>query len=250
MGCAVLTAALFVLFPPPASAQPPAARPEEPPKNLQVLPKNLTRRQVIDIMRGFTAALDVRCQFCHVAKDPEDFSTFDFSSDDKEEKRNARVMIRMVRAINSDYVSKVAMPGSPEVRCATCHHGQTHPQTTEDALAHELAEGGAARALVRYQELRGKYYGRAVYDFGPDPLAILGQRLAREQKLADAAEILEYNARQYPDSTRTLAILADVHSAAGNRAAAIATLERLLELEPDDARAKQRLEELSQPDAK
>jgi len=63
-----------------------------------------------------------------------------------------------------------------------------------------------------------------VFDFGPDPLAMLGGRLAREQKLADAIAILQFNARQFPDSQRTLGILADVQAANGDKASAIATL--------------------------
>jgi hypothetical protein len=252
-GVLTLAAVTLVAQAPPAQAPAPAPpsaaapRAEEPPKNLQVLPKDLTRRQVIDIMRGFTAALDVQCTHCHYAKDPKDFSTIDFASDEKEEKKTARVMLRMVKTINDEYVSKVAMPSSPEVRCFTCHHGQTRPRTLEDSLAPALAEGGAKQALARYAELREKYYGRAVYDFGPDTLARMGQSLAREQKLADALAILEFNAQQYPDSARTLAVLADVQAASGNREGAIATLKKLLALEPDDARTKQRLEELSKP---
>ena len=228
--------------PPPNS---PGARPEEPPKNLQVLPKTWSRREVIDVMRTFTAALDVECTYCHAAKDPKDFKTIDFASDEKEEKKTARLMLRMVKTINDDYVSKVAMPGDAPVRCSTCHRGQTHPQTLEDALADSLAEGGAAKALVKYKELRDKYYGRAAYDFGPDSLAMLGGRLAREQKFADAISILQYNAQQYPDSQRTLGILADAQAANGDRAGAVETLKKLLALDPENGRAKQRLEELS-----
>jgi hypothetical protein len=252
LGAAVTVLAQTPTPPPPGP--PPGAPgmrpPEEPPKNLQVLPKDLTRRQVIDIMRGFTAALDVQCTFCHVAKDPNDLSTADFASDDKEEKRNARVMIGMVKAINENYISKVAMPGGAEVRCVTCHHGQAHPRTLEEALAEPLAEGGAEKALARYKELREKYYGRAVFDFGPDPLAMLGGRLAREQKLADAIAILQFNAQQFPDSQRTLGILADVQAANGDKAGAIVTLKKLIALDPTNERALHRLEELSQPEKK
>ncbi len=231
--------------PAPSASAAPAPRAEVPPKNLQVLPKDLTRRQVIDVMRGFTAALDVQCTYCHAAKDPEDFSTIDFASDEKEEKQTARVMLRMVKTINDEYVSKVAMPGSSGVRCFTCHHGTTHPTTLEDKLAPALAQGGAKAALETYAELKQKYYGRAAYDFGPDTLARIGQSLAREQKLTDALAILEFNAKQYPDSTRTLAVLADVQASSGNREAAIATLKKLLALEPGDERTKQKLDELN-----
>src|SRR5690349_12663013 len=41
----------------------------EPPKNLQVLPKDMPRNQVTALMRTFTAALGVRCEHCH-AEDP------------------------------------------------------------------------------------------------------------------------------------------------------------------------------------
>lgn len=228
---------------PPAGAPPP--RVEEPPKNLQVLPKTLSRREVIDIMRTFTVALDVECTYCHAAKDPKDFRTIDFASDEKEEKGTARVMLKMVKTINDDFVSKVAMPGDAPVRCSTCHRGQTHPQTLEDALADSLHEGGATKALAKYKELRDKYYGRAAYDFGPDTLAMMGGRLAREEKFADAIAILQFNAQQYPDSQRTLGILAEAQATSGDRAAAVETLKKLLALDPTNERAKHRLEELS-----
>ncbi|MEO8505734.1 MAG: hypothetical protein ABI609_17700, partial [Acidobacteriota bacterium] len=58
----------------PAAAPPAAASPgatvrvhtEPPPKNLKVLPKDWSRKQVIEIMKTFTAGLGVRCQYCHV----------------------------------------------------------------------------------------------------------------------------------------------------------------------------------------
>ncbi len=39
---------------------------QQPPKNLQVLPKDFTRQQVVGVMNGFTAALGVNCAHCHV----------------------------------------------------------------------------------------------------------------------------------------------------------------------------------------
>ena len=40
---------------------------QEPPKNLQVLPKDMPRPQVSAIMNTFTAALGVNCAYCHTA---------------------------------------------------------------------------------------------------------------------------------------------------------------------------------------
>jgi len=43
-----------------------AAPVQEPPKNLQVLPKEMPRPQVIAVMQAFSAGLGVACTHCHV----------------------------------------------------------------------------------------------------------------------------------------------------------------------------------------
>ena len=94
--------------------------------NLQVLPPNIPRPELIAMMRSFTRALGVRCEHCHVQTATEPKPDYDFASDAKSEKHAARVMIRMTRTINADYVSKI-----PEmyttVTCWTCHRGQKQP---------------------------------------------------------------------------------------------------------------------------
>ena len=37
-------------------------------KNLKVLPKNITKPQMDSVMKHFTVALGVKCNFCHVRK--------------------------------------------------------------------------------------------------------------------------------------------------------------------------------------
>jgi Photosynthetic reaction centre cytochrome C subunit len=105
-----------------------------PPTNLQVLPKDVPLKQLIQTMRGFTMGLGVRCQHCHVFKgnDPNDLSTFDFASDEKEPKKTARAMLQMATAINNDYLKDVGEPrptGELKVTCYTCHRGETKPAT-------------------------------------------------------------------------------------------------------------------------
>ena len=46
----------------------PSAQAPPEPKNLKVLPKNMSRREVIDVMRSFSRGLGVRCTECHVSK--------------------------------------------------------------------------------------------------------------------------------------------------------------------------------------
>lgn len=105
-----------------------------PPTNLQVLPKDIPLRQLIQTMRGFTQGLGVRCQHCHVFKgdDPNDLSTFDFANDEKAPKKTARMMLRMAMAINNEHLKEVGEPrpaGELKVTCYTCHRGETKPAT-------------------------------------------------------------------------------------------------------------------------
>jgi len=52
---------------PPAAGQGQGrgAAPQPPPQNLQVLPKDMARPQVVQIMQQFIAALGVTCAVCH-----------------------------------------------------------------------------------------------------------------------------------------------------------------------------------------
>lgn len=96
------------------------------PKNLKVLPSNLTIRQVRDIMNDWTDALGVDCDTCHVrdAADlgPNGRPRFNYADDSKQEKRTARVMNAMTQEINSQFLSKVPNSGIP-ISCSTCHRG-------------------------------------------------------------------------------------------------------------------------------
>lgn len=74
------------------------------------------------MMGAFRVALGVRCTGCHVEGD--------FASDAKEEKETARMMITMVRDINSKFSD-----GKEHVTCFTCHRGSEHPQTAPDPAA-------------------------------------------------------------------------------------------------------------------
>lgn len=51
-------------------------------------------------MMMMVRGLGVRCITCHVGKEPDDLSTFDFQSDAKPNKLNARLMLKMQNDIN------------------------------------------------------------------------------------------------------------------------------------------------------
>jgi hypothetical protein len=101
--------------------------PRPAPTNLKVLPKTTTGDEVAALMRTFTGALGVECEYCH-AQNPETKRN-DPPSDANPMKDNARLMIKMTEAINASYVTQLANQKDPvvPVTCGTCHRGQAHP---------------------------------------------------------------------------------------------------------------------------
>jgi len=100
-----------------------------PYKNLQVLPKDSSRVQLLPTMKFFAQSLGVRCTYCHVGTEGQPLSTFDFASDAKPTKLIARKMLAMVHRINQQDLG-VTDPKDLKVTCYTCHRGSTKPLTT------------------------------------------------------------------------------------------------------------------------
>jgi hypothetical protein len=124
---------------PPATAQAPQGQgrggPQPAPKNLQVLPATMSRQEVTGVMRGFTQALGVRCPYCHAGEEGQPLNTFDFAADTKPTKGTARVMMKMVNDLNSNYLASVGSKpaGEPRVSCYTCHRGEAKPAVAAPA---------------------------------------------------------------------------------------------------------------------
>lgn len=100
---------------------------EQTRKNIQVL-KGLPESQLLPEMNFIAASLGVQCGFCHVNKgrDPQTGQTqWVWESDEKEEKKVAREMMRMVLTVNKGEFGL----SRGQVTCYTCHRGQEHPQT-------------------------------------------------------------------------------------------------------------------------
>jgi hypothetical protein len=121
---------------------------EQTRKNIQVL-KGLPESQLFPEMNFIAASLGVQCGFCHVntGKDPKTGQTnWVWESDEKEEKKTAREMMRMVLAVNSGNYGV----SRGQVTCYTCHRGQEHPQSLPTlplaVSGHEPPPAGAAPA--------------------------------------------------------------------------------------------------------
>ena len=104
-----------------------------PAQNLQVLPKDMPRQQLTQLMRSFTAALGVECTHCHVGTMQER------AKDDNPKKGIARKMIQMTAAINNEHMKGVGEPaadGAAKVTCFTCHRGAIKPLTVPGGGGH------------------------------------------------------------------------------------------------------------------
>ena len=148
----ILMGALIGAQAPPAAGGQAGARqggpPATPPTNLEVLPKDWSREQVLVVMRQFNAALGVTCTHCHVftkAGDPMN----DFATDVKPQKNMARAMMRMTAGLQptvQQAVNKTAETAT-RVSCAMCHRGAVTPVVPPPpppAAATGAAPAGAA----------------------------------------------------------------------------------------------------------
>lgn len=216
--------------------------------NLQFFPKDISKDQLIGTMRGFSFSLGVRCEYCHAGKGGNELKDMNWASDEKESKRTARAMLRMVEAINQQYIAKLGKQSPKQVGCVTCHHQLSTPTTMDAVLNETLEAKGIPAALQLYRDLRKKYYGGAEYDFGETPLNILTESLLKQHKTQAAVAIMELNVEvNTPPSMWSYNLLAMAHTANKDTDKAKADYQKILELKPGDAFAQKQLEELNKP---
>jgi hypothetical protein len=123
--------------PPAPPVQPPFAVP--PFKNLKVLPKDISRADLIANMKFFTRSLGVRCTYCHVGEESQPLSAYDFVSDAKDHKNTARAMLAMVAMLNEKTLPAATGLPDAKVTCFTCHRGVTKPATEPPPVAPPVA---------------------------------------------------------------------------------------------------------------
>jgi hypothetical protein len=71
--------------------------------NLMVLPKDITKKELIGVMKNFSMTFGVRCSYCHAVSD--DLTAGRFETDDKETKRKARELVKAIQAISAARLS-------------------------------------------------------------------------------------------------------------------------------------------------
>ncbi|HYM60629.1 MAG TPA: c-type cytochrome [Thermoanaerobaculia bacterium] len=213
-----------------------AKRPDGP-KNVQLL-TGLSALELQRTMNMVRASLGVHCDFCHVFKDDK----WDFASDDKQSKREAREMIRMVIDLNH-----ASFHDHPTVSCFTCHRGairpvalvplptpappfptpvpaRVEPPKAPDILAKYVAAVGGDAALARAKTVRSYTLTGTVTGFAGKALPF-----AVERRLPDSVriEVTDEDGKfmQGFDGTRGW-----MHDAKGTRDLAPPQIERLREI--------------------
>jgi tetratricopeptide (TPR) repeat protein len=230
----------------PATARAQGKFPPDSFVNLKVFPKNVDRERLLGAMRGFTAALGVRCPYCHVGQEGMPLDSFDFTSDDKRTKRTARLMMQMVRRVNDTTLAQIPERPSPTVdaTCWTCHRGVARPQPLGDLLRVALDASGLDSAVRAYRDLRQRYYGRSSYDFGEGTLNGLGVQLARDRRLKEALGMLDLNAEFFPGVPSVPFTKGEAYLAAGDTASAVTAYTQALAADSTFSPARERLRRL------
>lgn len=243
---ALLAAAFtFAVDPPaPAHGQPGWSWPDSA-QNLEVLPGDTDGRRMRAVMTGFTRALGVRCNHCHVGEEGQPLATFDFASDENPNKDRAREMMRMMGSIG-EHLAAVEPSGEAriDISCNTCHRGRPRPLTLAAELGEVYAKDGLPAALASYRELRETFLLAGSYDFREHSLNQFGYEVLQKGDADGAILVFELNVEMFPESGNARDSLGEAYAAAGRTADAVRSYERALALDPKNKNAAEKLKEL------
>jgi hypothetical protein len=227
-------------------------------ENLKVLPPDIPQPQLLQTMQGFAQGLGVQCGYCHASAPAVETPgrgggggrgrgpaalQFNFASDEKPAKKAAREMMLIVRDLNARVPAAVGKSADAAVRvgCVTCHHGVAIPRQLPEILGQTAMDKGTAAAVAQYRELRKQYFGAQAYDFGEMTLVTFAQRGTKPD---DQATWLRLNLEYFPLSSRTYAALGQAQQTLNDKAGALSSLTRAVELDPQNAQARRQLDQL------
>jgi tetratricopeptide (TPR) repeat protein len=201
-----------------------------------------TATEPVPDMQVIAADLGVACAYCHGGRENPPAVT----ASGKPRLAVAREMIAMTAELNARVQSVTGKPAAQavRVRCVTCHRGVAIPRQLQDIIWQTIIEQGPEPAVAQYRDLRTRYYGRQSYDFGEETLLAVADRLATARP-PDAIALARLNLEFYPRSARSYVTLAIAQSRT-DLAAAIESLRKSLEIDPDNGMTRGRLYQLEE----
>jgi predicted Zn-dependent protease len=124
--------------------------------------------------------------------------------------------------------------------------GNFVPTTLAATRGATIAQKGADSAVAQYRRLR-QTMELGKYDFGEWSMNEFARTLREQGKVAEAIAMLELNSEFYPNSPAISMGLGDMYRETGDKAKALERYKKVLERQPNNPVAKQRVEELSKP---
>lgn len=193
-------------------------------------------------MATVAAALGVTCDYCHAGRGAEPKLT----ANGKPRLEVGREMMAMTASLNATVQAATGKTAreAATVTCATCHRGVSIPRPLTDVLLLTGVREGADAAVKQYRDLRAQYYGRGSYDFGEETLLNVARRLANARPEV-AIPLADLNMEFFPKSVNTLVTKA-IAQGGHDDEAAVATLKKALELDPDNGEIKGRLYQIEE----
>jgi Flp pilus assembly protein TadD len=107
-----------------------------------------------------------------------------------------------------------------------------------------IAKASVAEGIAQYKALKSTKADD--YDFSEKELNRVGYRLLDAGRAADAVEILKLSVEQFPNNGMAYDLLGDAYLAVGNKAQAIVSYRRALELNPDNTNAVKMITQLEE----
>ncbi|MFP2903905.1 serine hydrolase [Pyxidicoccus sp. 3LFB2] len=108
-----------------------------------------------------------------------------------------------------------------------------------------LDKASVTEAIARYRTLKTSKTDE--YDFSEEQLMGVGYRLLRAGRIADAIEIFKLNVETFPGSANTHDNLGEAYLAVGNKAQALVSYRKVLELLPGNTHAQEVIKKLEPP---
>jgi imidazolonepropionase-like amidohydrolase len=111
-----------------------------------------------------------------------------------------------------------------------------------DIMMKTIQEKDVATAIQQYRDLKATQPGK--YDFGENELVGFAYQLIGGKRIPEAIEVFKLSVEMFPDSYNTWDSLADAYLAHEDKDLAVKNYRKALELNPNDANAKEKLKQL------